>query len=108
MERLSHRALRLLPSRSSAPVLRRFAEVAGRRRVFDTSTNERDPLRICRAKNCSLWGSRSRPERVTCRDRQPGMIASVSLRLLYLIFSQLLSWPTLLPRAPSSKDIELL
>jgi putative transposase len=32
----------------------------------------------------------------------------VSLRLLYLIFSQLLSWLTLLPRAPSSKDIELL
>ena len=36
------------------------------------------------------------------------MIAAVSLRLLYLIFSQLLSWLTLLPRAPSSKDIELL
>ena len=35
------------------------------------------------------------------------MIADVSLRLLYLIFSQLLSWLTL-PRAPSSKDIELL
>src|SRR5687768_2740173 len=43
----------------------------------------------------SLWGSRSRLERVTCRDRQPGMIAAVSLRLLYLIFSQLLSWLTL-------------
>jgi hypothetical protein len=36
------------------------------------------------------------------------MIATVSLRLLYLIFSQLLSWLTLLPRTPSSKDIELL
>ena len=36
------------------------------------------------------------------------MIATVSLRLLYLIFSQLLSWLTLLPRAPSSTDIELL
>ena len=36
------------------------------------------------------------------------MIAEVSLRLLYLIFSQLLNWLTLLPRAPSSKDIELL
>ena len=36
------------------------------------------------------------------------MIEAVSLRLLYLIFSQLLSWLTLLPRAPSSKDIELL
>jgi hypothetical protein len=36
------------------------------------------------------------------------MITDVSLRLLYLIFSQLLSWLTLLPRASSSKDIELL
>lgn len=32
----------------------------------------------------------------------------VSLRLLYLIFGQLLSWLTLLGRASSSKDIELL
>ena len=55
-----------------------------------------------------LWGSRSRPEPVTCGDRQPGMIAEVSLRLLYLIFSQLLSWLTLLPRASTSKDVELL
>ena len=39
---------------------------------------------------------------------QPGMIAAVSLRLLYLIFSQLLSWLTLLPRASSYKDVELL
>jgi hypothetical protein len=38
----------------------------------------------------------------------PGMIAKVSLRLLYLIFDRLLSWLTLLGRAPSSKDIELL
>jgi len=36
------------------------------------------------------------------------MIAEVSLRLLYLIFSRLLSWLTLLPRASSSKDAELL
>jgi hypothetical protein len=36
------------------------------------------------------------------------MIENVSLRLHYLIFSQLLSWLKLLPRAPSSKDIELL
>ena len=41
-------------------------------------------------------------------DLQRCMIATVSLRLLCLIFSQLLSWRTLLPRAPSSKDIELL
>jgi hypothetical protein len=32
----------------------------------------------------------------------------VSLRLLYLIFDRLLSWLTLLGRAASSKDIELL
>ena len=32
----------------------------------------------------------------------------MSLRLLYLIFGQLLSSLTLLPRAPSFKDIELL
>jgi putative transposase len=36
------------------------------------------------------------------------MITDVSLRLLYLIFSRLLSWLTLLGRASSSKDIELL
>jgi hypothetical protein len=33
------------------------------------------------------------------------MIEDVSLRLLYLILSQLLSWLTLLPRASSSKDM---
>ena len=36
------------------------------------------------------------------------MIMAVSLRLLYLIFSRLLSWLTLLGRTSSSKDIELL
>ena len=36
------------------------------------------------------------------------MITDVSLRLLYLIFNQLLTWLTLLPRASSSKDIKLL
>ena len=36
------------------------------------------------------------------------MIANVSLRLLYLIFNRLVHWLTLLVRAPSSKDIELL
>ena len=45
---------------------------------------------------------------VTSADRPPGMITDVSIRLLYLIFNQLLSWLTQLPRAPSSKDIELL
>ena len=32
----------------------------------------------------------------------------MSLRLIYLIFIRLLSWLTLLSRASSSKDIELL
>ena len=36
------------------------------------------------------------------------MIADVSLRLFYLIFSRLLSWLTLLLRGSSAKDIELL
>jgi len=36
------------------------------------------------------------------------MITAVSLRLLYLILMGLLSWLTLLGRAISSKDIELL
>jgi putative transposase len=36
------------------------------------------------------------------------MIAHVSPRLLYLIFSRILTWLTLLPHASSSKDIELL
>ena len=44
---------------------------------------------------------------MTSGDLQPGMIAEVSLRLLYLI-SLLLGWLTLLGRSASSKDIELL
>jgi quinol monooxygenase YgiN len=55
-------------------------------------------------------GFQSRPEVVTCRESalpQPGTITVVSLRLLYQIFSQLLSWPALLGRTTSSKDIEL-
>jgi putative transposase len=36
------------------------------------------------------------------------VIANVSLRLLYLIFSQLLNWLMQLSRATSSKNIELL
>jgi putative transposase len=39
---------------------------------------------------------------------RPGMIADVSLRLLYLILVRFLSWLVLLGRATSSKDIELL
>jgi hypothetical protein len=36
------------------------------------------------------------------------MITDVPLRLLYLIFSQLLGWLMLLGRASLSKDVELL
>jgi hypothetical protein len=48
---------------------------------------------------------------VTCSDPRPppaGTVMDVSLRLLHLIFDRLLSWLTLLGRAASSKDIELL
>ena len=55
----------------------------------------------------TLWGSRSRPGRVTCRDRQPDMIAAMALCLLYLIFSRLLDSLTLLSRASASKNLEL-
>ena len=40
--------------------------------------------------------------------RRPGMIASVSLRLLYLIFRQVLGLVLLLGRTSSSKEVELL
>jgi hypothetical protein len=36
------------------------------------------------------------------------MIVNVSLRLLYLIFDQLLGWLSLLARTPASKNVELL
>jgi putative transposase len=45
---------------------------------------------------------------VSFGDRRPGRITGVSLRLLYLIFSRLLAWLTLLPRASSYTHIELL
>jgi putative transposase len=45
---------------------------------------------------------------VICVIPRFGTIMVVSLRLLYLIVSQLLSWLTLLGRTISSKDIELL
>jgi hypothetical protein len=66
----------------------------------------------------TLWGSRSRPELVTCGDhpgrarrgvhQRRGMIVNVSLRLLYLIFDRLLDWLLLLTRTPASKTAELL
>ena len=48
---------------------------------------------------------------MTCGDRRSqtlGVIVSASLHLLYLISIRLLSWPTLLDRASSPKDVELL
>jgi hypothetical protein len=59
----------------------------------------------------ALWGSRTRPELVTCGDRssqRQGMIVSVSLRLLYLIFDRLLGWLLLLGRTPGVQGRELL
>lgn len=47
-----------------------------------------------------LWGSITRPKPVSCGDRPPGVIAEVSLRLLYLIFSQLLTWLNTAPPRP--------
>jgi len=40
--------------------------------------------------------------------RQPGMIADVSLRMLYLIFRQVLGLILLMGRTSSTKDVELL
>ena len=68
------------------------------------------PVRSLRAGNPGhgVGFQKPRPGSLTCGDRQPGMITDVSLRLLYLILSRLLTWLTLLPRASSHKDIELL
>jgi hypothetical protein len=56
-------------------------------------------------------GFQSRSELVTCGDRCSqtlGVIVSASLHLPYLISIRLLRWPTLLDRASSPKDVELL
>src|SRR5512133_1084137 len=42
------------------------------------------------------------------RSRRSGMIATMSLRLLYLIFQQMLRLVLLLGRTASTKDVELL
>ena len=55
-------------------------------KVAEAAVDEQEPVARL------LRGSRSRPEPFTCGDWQQCMIAAVSLRLLYLIFSQLLSW----------------
>jgi hypothetical protein len=85
-----------------------------------TSTGSHPPARpiapsaqpnTCSGASLDLWGSRSRPEPVTCEIRVlhwQAMIVDVSLRLLYLIFDRLLHWLSLLGRGSSSKDIELL
>jgi hypothetical protein len=59
----------------------------------------------------SLWGSKSRPELLTCGDPPSPAIEhdrNVSLCPLYLIFNRLLSWLILLDRTSTSKDIEIL
>jgi len=58
-----------------------------------------------------LWGSRTGHTLLTSGDRRhprSGMIAAVSLRLLYLIFQQVLRLALLLGRATCTKDVELL
>jgi putative transposase len=55
-----------------------------------------------------LWGSRSRLQPVTCGDDVPCFGHDQGRRLLYLILLGLLGWLTLLGRASSSKDVELL
>jgi putative transposase len=45
---------------------------------------------------------------MTCGNRRLGMIAAVSLRLLYLIFWQVLGLVLLMGRTSSTKDVELL
>ena len=58
-----------------------------------------------------VWGSRTWHMPLTSGDRRSsvvGMIATVSLRLLYLIFQQMLRLVFLLGRTTSTKDVELL
>lgn len=58
-----------------------------------------------------LWGSRNRPASLTCVISVlgcQGMIVSVSLRLIYMIFLQLVNLLVLLGRSSASKDVELL
>ena len=82
----------------------------GQHEAFGEAVRARTPRRDLNHLDARvrLWGSRSRPGRVTCRDRQPGMIAAMALRLLYLILNRLLSRLMLLGRASSAKDVELL
>ena len=56
----------------------------------------------------ALWGSRTWHTLLTSGDQRSGMIAAVSLRLLYLIFQQVLRLVLLLGRTTSTKDVELL
>jgi hypothetical protein len=59
----------------------------------------------------AVWGSRTGHTLLTSGDRRcrrSGMIAAVSLRLLYLIFLQVLGLILVMGRTGSSKDVELL
>ena len=64
-----------------------------------------------RVTGSDLWGSRTWHTPLTSGDWQSpawGMIAAVPLRLLYLIFVQVLRLVLLLGRATSTKDVELV
>ena len=55
-----------------------------------------------------MWGARSRARSLTSGDRLVGHDPGVSLRLLYLIFRQVLGLVLLMGRTSSTKDVELL
>jgi hypothetical protein len=53
----------------------------------------------------SVVGAELRVRRRRCRA---AMIGQMALRLLYLLFCQVLRWPALLARSSAAKDAELL
>ena len=74
------------------------------------------PYRYCPAATArllcrELWGSKSRPEIVTCNDpsyRVATHDLDGAVPVLYPIFDRLLGWLLLLTRTSSSKGVELL
>jgi hypothetical protein len=70
-----------------------------------SSSRSRRDSRSCAS---DVWVSRTWHTLLTSSDRWSGMIAAVSLRLLYLIFLQMLRLVLLLGRRTSAKDVELV
>jgi hypothetical protein len=68
-------------------------------------------LALLARSDAAMWGSRTSRTPLSSGDRRPsvsGMIVAVSLRLLYLLFLQVLRLVLLLGRPSTTKDIELL